>query len=124
MDIQWDNEASLMRITAFDTAEPQEELVARGTVYELVGQVLEMAPGQQGGLLLRTSGPDWSREFDTDAIRELAARPEYTSAHGAYDTADRPADDEAELTDDEDTLIGGDVSGPDHTNALGRDGEK
>lgn len=92
-DIQWDSEASLMRVTAFATTqESREELVARGTVYELVGGFLELPTAQQEGLLLRAAGPGWTQEFDTDAIRELAARPEYTGARGAYDTADLPDD--------------------------------
>lgn len=91
-NIQWDSEASLMRVTAFDTADTMEELVARDTLLELVGMFLELPPEQQDGLMIRAAGPDWSQEFDEAAIRELAARPEYTGAHGAYDTADLPED--------------------------------
>ena len=40
---------------------------------------------RQRGLLIRAAGPDWTQEFDTDAIRELAARPEFTSAFGDGD---------------------------------------
>lgn len=88
-DVQWDSVASLMRVTNFDTSdESREDLLARDTLYELVSLFLELPQEQQRGLLLRAAGPDWVQEFDTDAIRELAARPEYTGAHGAYDTAD------------------------------------
>jgi hypothetical protein len=100
-DIQWDNPASLMRVSTFATADPQEELLARGTVRELVGAALEMPSERHDELLLRAAGPDWVEEFDGDAIRELAARPEYTSAHGADDTVDRPDDqDTRELKGD------------------------
>jgi hypothetical protein len=122
-DIQWDSDASLMRVTTFATAEPQEELVARGTLHELVGQVLEMAPDEQNGVLLRAAGPDWVQEYDADTIRELAARPEYTGAHGAFDTADRPEDPDRAYEGDG-PIIDGDVSAPAQTDALGRDGEK
>lgn len=102
-DIQWNSPASLMRVTTFSTAEPQEELVGRGAVRELVGAFLEMAPGQQEGLLLRAAGRDWLQEYDADAIRELAARPEYTAAHGAFDTADLP--DDPESSEEIDVLV-------------------
>ena len=95
-DIQWDSGASLMRVTTFSTTDPQEELVGHGVLRELVGAFLEMDPAGQEGLLLRAAGPDWIQEFDEDAIRELAAHPEYTSAHGAFDTADLPDDPEAD----------------------------
>jgi hypothetical protein len=95
-DIQWDSEASLMRVTTFATTEPTEELVGRGVLRELVGAFLEMAPSAQDGLLLRAAGPDWIQEYDGDEIRELAARPEYSSAHGAFDTSDLPDDPEAD----------------------------
>ena len=95
-DIQWDSGASLMRIITFSTTDPQEELVGQGVLRELVGAFLEMDPAEQEGLLLRAAGPDWIQEFDEDAIRELAAHPEYTSAHGAFDTADLPDDPEAD----------------------------
>jgi hypothetical protein len=95
-DIQWDSEASLMRVTNFQTAdESQEELIARGTVYELVVAFLETPTAQQQGLLLRAAGPGWVQEFDRDALRELAARPEFTGAYGASDTADLPDDPDA-----------------------------
>lgn len=86
-DIQWDARAHLMRVTAFDTAEPIETLEGEGTLAELVGAVLEMNPMQQTGLLIRAAGAGWAQEFDLDAIRELAARPEYTGAMARYDTA-------------------------------------
>ena len=86
-DIQWDGTASLMRVTSFATAEPAEELLGRGVLRELVGAFLEMPPAEQDGLMLRAAGPDWLHEYDADAIRELAARPEYTGLHGAFDTA-------------------------------------
>ncbi|MDB5690861.1 MAG: hypothetical protein JWL91_2737 [Sphingomonas bacterium] len=94
-NIQWDSEASLMRVTTFSTTDPQEELVGRGVLRELVGAFLEMDPSGQEGLLLRAAGPDWIQEYDEHEIRELAARPEYSSAHGAFDTADLPDDPEA-----------------------------
>jgi hypothetical protein len=81
-----------MRVTRFETSgESREELVARGTLRQLIGIVLELSPDRWQGLLLRSAGPD-AQEYDSAAIRELAARPEYTGAYGAYDTADR-ADD-------------------------------
>ena len=58
-NIQWDSEASLMRVTVFSTAEPQEELLGRGILRELVGAFLEMPPAEQDRLLLRAAGPDW-----------------------------------------------------------------
>jgi hypothetical protein len=100
-DIQWDSEASLMRVTPIETSGDQlEELVARGSVHELVGRVLELPPGQNRHLLLRAAGPDWTQEFDGDALRELAARPEYTSAHGAFDTADLADDPDVREVED------------------------
>lgn len=124
-DIQWDSEASLMRVTPIETSgETIEELVARDTLFGLVGAVLEMTPAQQRPLLIRAAGDDWVQEFDADAIRELAARPEFTGAHGADDTAYRPEDpDRAEVSDVQ-TVIGGSISGPSHTDAAGRDGER
>ena len=99
-DIQWDHTASLMRVHDYNTADSDETLEARGTLHELVGAVLEMPVEQQDGLMIRAAGPDWSQEFDIDAIRELAARPEYTGAHGAFDTADLPEDtDRAQALD-------------------------
>ena len=86
-DIQWDSPAHLMRVTRFDTAEPMEEPVAQGTLTELVGAVLKMGPDGEQELLIRAAGPDWSQEFDEDAIRELAARPEFTGALPQFDTA-------------------------------------
>jgi hypothetical protein len=85
-----------MRVTNFETTdESREDLLARDTLYELVSLFLGLPHEQQKGLLLRAAGPDWVQEFDTDAIRELAARPEYTGAHGAYDTADLSDDPDA-----------------------------
>ena len=94
-DIQWDGEASLMRVTTFSTAEPQEELVGRATLRELVGAFLEMAPAGQDGLMIRAAGPDWLHEYDENDIRELAARPEYSGASGEFDAADLADDPEA-----------------------------
>jgi hypothetical protein len=94
-DIQWDSEASLMRVTTFATTDSQEELVGRSTLRELVGAFLEMNASEQEGLLLRAAGPDWIQEYGEDDIRELAAHPEYSSAHGAFDTADLGDDPEA-----------------------------
>ena len=114
-DIQWDGEASLMRVTTFSTADPQEALV---------GVALEFVPDEQDGLLIRAAGSDWVQEYDEDAIRELAARPEYTAAHGAYDTADLPSDPDRAQVPDEETIVADGVSGPSHTDARGRDGER
>ena len=95
-EVQWDSVASLMRVTNFATTdESREDLLARDTLCELVSLFLDLPHEQQKGLLLRAAGPDWVQEFDTDAIRELAARPEYTGAHGAYDTAGLSADRDA-----------------------------
>jgi len=92
-DIEWNSEASLMRVIRVDTADDQiEELVARGTVSELVARFLELPPAGQEGLLLRATGQDWMEEFDSDAIRELAARPEFTGVYGAND-GDDPFED-------------------------------
>jgi hypothetical protein len=121
--IQWDSQASLMRVTDFSTADTQEELVARGTIRELVGQALEMSPTEQEGLLLRATGADWTQEYDEDAIRELAGHPEFTGAHGAYDTADLDEDPDIDEAASEDVLLGG-ASGLDDTDAKGRDGER
>jgi hypothetical protein len=75
--------ASLMRVTALGTAgENHEELIARGALFELVGTVLEMPPAEQRGLLLRVASSDNTDEYDIDAIRELAARPEFTDLYG------------------------------------------
>ena len=123
-DIQWEREASLMRVTAFATADAAEALVARGTAYELVGMALALPPGQQDGLLLRQAGADWVEEYDSDALRELAARPEYAGAPGAWDTADLPDDPDRAPAADEETLVDGVTSGPSHTDARGQDGEK
>jgi hypothetical protein len=51
------------------------------------------------------AGPDWLQEYDESEIRELAARPEYSGAHGAFDTADLPDDPERE--EEIDTLVSG-----------------
>ena len=83
--IHWDASASLMRVIAFDTADSSEELIGRGTLQELVSSVLDFDPAEQRGLLIRTVGADWTQEFDTDAIRELAARPGLTSAFGKFE---------------------------------------
>ena len=80
-DVPWDNQATLYRATAIGGEDDAfEEEVARGTVYELVGQVLEMPPEQQRGLLLRTAEADEVSEYDGDAIRELAAEDAFTGA--------------------------------------------
>lgn len=122
-DIQWDHVASLMRVTAFATAEPSEELVARGTVRELVGQAVALPVPEQDGLLIRAAGPGWTAEYDEPTIRELAARPEFTGARGAWDTAGRIDDpDTAEVGGG--PYVEGGVSGPDETDARGRDGER
>jgi len=124
-DIQWDAQASLMRVTEFATADPTEELVARGTLHELVGQVLEMPAAAQHGLMIRAAGPDWVEEHDADAIRELAARPEFTAAHGAFDTADRPDDpDRREMVPEDMPVIDNETSAPSTPDAKGRDGDR
>lgn len=84
-DIPWNHEAHLLRRTGGGQA-----VEGRGVLHELVGAFLEMSPEQQHGLSIRVAGPDWSDEYDEATIRELAARPEYTGAHGAFDTVDRP----------------------------------
>jgi hypothetical protein len=76
-NIPWEHEASLLRMTSAG-----EEVVRRGLLHELVGGFLELPAERQRGLAIRASGPDWTREFDEWTIRELAARPEYTSAYG------------------------------------------
>lgn len=80
-DVPWDNPATLYRATDIGGEEDAfEEEIARGTVYELVGEVLEMSPEQQRGLMLRTAEADRVLEYDGDAIRELAAEDEFTGA--------------------------------------------
>lgn len=124
-DIQWDAPASLMRVIDFATTEDTEELVARGTLHELVGQVLELPADQQQGLMIRAVGPDWVEEHDADAIRELAARPEFTAAHGAFDTADLSDDaDRKRMAPEDEAVIDNDTSAPSPTDARGRDGDK
>ena len=114
MDIQWDSGASLMRVRSFRTAEDDEEIVARGTLRELVGAVLEMDPAAQRGLLLRVAGADWAEEYDLAEIRELAARPEYTGATGAWDTADLASDDDRAEVRDETPVARGPSGTPAH----------
>lgn len=126
--IRWNEEASLMRVTAFATTDSAEELVMRGTAYELVGAALEMTPDQQAGLLLRQTTAEDVLEYDADAIRELAASGDYTGAEGEFDVddgSDTDGDDGA-LDDaaDEETLVDGETSGPGTGDQLGRDGEK
>jgi hypothetical protein len=120
-DLQWDGEASLMRVTPFDHAEPQEELVAHGTARTLVASVLEMSPDAQAGLLLRQALEDDVLEYEAGEIRELAALPGYTGIEGEYDTS--LTEDSADVSDveDEDTLVDGVTSGPDATAARDRD---
>ncbi len=95
-----DTKASLMRVTRFATADDQEEHIVSGTMRELIGLVLATAPDAQAGLLLRVTHPDRTEEHDLDAIRELAARPDYTGATGAWDTAERPDDPDRAYVDD------------------------
>jgi len=102
-DIQWDSEASLMRVIPFDTTDSEEELVGRATLRELVGAFLEMSADEQSGLMIRAAGPDWIQEYEEAEIRELAARPEYSSAHGDFDTADLP--DDPEVREEIDVLV-------------------
>ena len=123
-DIQWDHEASLMRVTAFDTADTAEELVARGTVYELVGMALELPAETQDGLLLRVADADDVTEYDGDEIRELAGHPDYTSAYGDDDTAERADDGDNDELEDELPVIDGGVSAPAPTDSSGQDGQK
>jgi hypothetical protein len=117
-DIQWDSAASLMRVTTFATTEPQEEPVGRATLRELVGAFLEMDAAAQEGLLIRAAGPDWIQEYDENEIRELAARSEYSGAHGAFDTADLADDPEA--SEEIDVLVTGSGSSD---GAAGRSGD-
>ena len=101
VDSPWDSEASLMRVTRIDTAQDQfEELVARGTVYELVGQALEMTPEQQQGLMIRAAGEEWTCEFDEAAIRELAARPEFIGSDNGDQARDTEERRSSELNDE------------------------
>jgi len=77
-NIPWDNQASLYRVSEVrGGGVHQDELVARGTLYELVGQFVEMSPQQQRGLLIRSADPNRSWDFDEDTIRELAARSDF-----------------------------------------------
>jgi hypothetical protein len=122
-DIQWDSPASLMRVTRFDTADPQEELVGRGTLMELVGAVLEMPPAAQDGLLLRAAGPDWLQEYDRDAIHELATRPEFSGAANRWDTANLR--DDQDVREEVETMVTGSGStvgaaSPQDADATGR----
>jgi hypothetical protein len=117
-DIQWDSEASLMRVIPFATTDSQEELVGRGTLRELVGAFLEMPPAEQRSLLLRASGATWLQEYDESSIRELAARPEYTSAHGDFDTADLA--DDPERQEEIDVMVTADRSTDGAADRLGQ----
>lgn len=120
-DIAWDGEASLYRVTRFATAPSQEQLVARDTLYGLVGAFLEMSPGQQEDLLIRIEREGDVAEYPAAEIRELAACPGYTGL-AERDGTDRYAPE----------LIGGfDETGEgspprpsDDYDARGRDGEK
>lgn len=105
MNVPWDSKASLIRNYGGG-----EHIEARGLLHQLVGAFLEMAPAQQNGLAIRVSGEDWTREYSASEIRELAARPEFTGARGAFDTADR--DDTAECDVEEDTVVAEGVTGP------------
>ena len=119
-DIAWDSEASLMRVIPFATTDSQEERLGHGTLRDLVGQVLAMAPADQDGLLLRTTSADTVEEYDSDAIRELAARPEYTGAYGDFDTAD-DADD---IEGSEEVSADDDAVDPRDTDVSELDGER
>lgn len=123
-EIPWNSAASLARVTSFETADPHETAVAHGTFRELVDQVLAMNPDEQRGLLLRAAGADWVTEFDTDAIRELAARPEFTGVYGVYDSARDDEDDALDEVGDEEILLEQGMSGPSRTDAHGQDGER
>jgi hypothetical protein len=75
MDIPWEREGSLLRGSG-------EAPVTRGTLRELVGIFLEMAPEARRGVAIRVAGPDWTSEYGDAEIHELAARPEYSPAIG------------------------------------------
>ena len=93
MDIPWEHEGSMLR-----SRPSGEELVMRAPLHQLVGAFIEMDAEQQRGVALRVSGPDWTCEYIDTEIRELAAKPEYTSAYGDYDSerdADEPDHSEA-----------------------------
>lgn len=109
-EIPWNEKARLTRV-----AGPDEEMVGEGVLQQLVASFLELSPEQQNGVVLRASGPDWSREWDADEIRELAARPEATGIFGRWDGARDDPDDRAgerEQAFDEQTLVEAGVSGP------------
>jgi hypothetical protein len=82
MDIPWEREGSLLRGSG-------EAPVTRGTLRELVGIFLEMAPEARRGAAIRVAGPDWTCEYGDAEIRELAARPEYSAALGRWDSSMR-----------------------------------
>jgi hypothetical protein len=85
MDIPWQHEASMTRNTGAG-----DELVSRGVLHQLVGAFLEMPAEQQRGAAIRVAGPDWTREYIDEEIRELAARPEFTGATGRWDSMTDP----------------------------------
>jgi hypothetical protein len=94
-DIEWEQEGSMTRSTAAG-----EALVMRGNLRQLVGNFLEMNADQQRGVAIRVAGPDWTREYIDEEIRELAARPEFTGAYGRYDSeSDADAPDERDEAD-------------------------
>jgi hypothetical protein len=77
MDIPWEREGSLLRGSG-------EAPVTRGTLRQLVGIFLEMAPEARRGVAIRVAGPDWTSEYGDAEIRELAARPEYSAGIGRW----------------------------------------
>ena len=102
----WDQPATLLRRTGAG-----ETVEAQGVLHQLVGSFLEMAADRQHGLLIRVTGGGESHELDESAIRELAARPEFTGAVGTRDTIGDP--DEPDLRDAPDELsIDEGVTGP------------
>jgi hypothetical protein len=106
-DIPWEHEATLMRTTGAG-----EEPVRHGILQQLVAGFLELPVEQQNGLILRASGPDWSREWDEAQIRELAAKPEIIGAFGRWDSETDPDEPGMREPEDETTLVEAGISGP------------
>ncbi len=96
MDTDWQHEARMTRSSA-----DGEMLLGRATLKQLVAAFLEMPPEQQRGVAIRVAGPDWTREYGDEEIRELTARPEYRALFGRWrDVADPRASDEDKAKDD------------------------
>jgi hypothetical protein len=84
METDWQHEARMTRSSA-----EGEMLLGRATLKQLVDAFLEMSPEQQRGVAIRVTGPDWTREYGDEEIRELAARPESRGLFGHW--GDAPA---------------------------------